>query len=111
MKKQRWFGFIGHTRKHLAVWGCAGLVLATVFILCRGRKDNPWPNSPSIPLMASNGPGSSIPMNMPWYLRSGQWRADMRSIGALLRYLTDAEQIAQTNPVPVKAEISSDRFG
>jgi hypothetical protein len=43
---------------------------------------------------------------MPWYIRSGQWRADMRSLAAALRYLTDLEQTAsaaQTNLIPPKA--------
>jgi len=41
---------------------------------------------------------------VPWYIRSGQWRADVRSLAAVLRYLAESDSIAQTNPVPPKAD-------
>jgi hypothetical protein len=42
-------------------------------------------------------------MSVPWYFRSRQWQADMRSLAAGMRYLTDTEQIAKTNQIPAKA--------
>jgi hypothetical protein len=42
-------------------------------------------------------------MRISWYIRSGQWQADLRSLAALLRYLEDSGEVAQTNPTPAKA--------
>jgi len=41
---------------------------------------------------------------MLWYFRSGQWRADMRSVVAALRYLAQSETISQTNLTRTKAD-------
>ncbi|HLH57171.1 MAG TPA: hypothetical protein VKY92_26565 [Verrucomicrobiae bacterium] len=38
---------------------------------------------------------------VPWYVRSGQWHADMRSIAAIWRYLMDADLDGPTNGTPL----------
>jgi hypothetical protein len=35
--------------------------------------------------------------NFAWYVRSGQWRADLRSVAAAIEYLAEPATIAQTN--------------
>jgi len=35
-----------------------------------------------------------------WYIRSGQWRADLRSLVAVLEYLREPAGIGQTNGLP-----------
>lgn len=42
---------------------------------------------------------------VPWYVRSGQWHADIRSLAAVWRYLTDVE-VAQTNGLASPAQDS-----
>jgi hypothetical protein len=54
----------------------------------------------SVPLIASNGPGPGIPLQLPRYLRSGQWRADLRSLDALVHYLSEPNLIMETNQIP-----------
>jgi hypothetical protein len=54
-------------------------------------------------LVASNSPVSVTRMRVRWYFGNRQWQADMRSLAAVVRYLTDSEQMAQTNPIPRKA--------
>lgn len=39
-------------------------------------------------------------VTVPWYLRSGQWQADIRSLAAVWRFLTDADLAGQTNGSP-----------
>jgi hypothetical protein len=66
---------------------------------------SPVPGTNQFLLVSNNLPWTK--RAMPWYLRSGQWRADMRSLAAVLRYLTDSEDTAsttQTNLMPAKAD-------
>jgi len=35
--------------------------------------------------------------NFAWYMKSGQWRADMRSLAAAIEYLAEPATVAQTN--------------
>ena len=44
------------------------------------------------------GPG------LPWYIRSGQWRADMRSLVAAFQYLAQTDTLQHTNLMPAKAD-------
>jgi hypothetical protein len=41
---------------------------------------------------------------VPWYIRSGQWRADVRSLAAVLRYLAESDVSGRTNPLPTRAD-------
>ena len=83
-------------------WKCAGLAFASVLLFSGLLNDCAGPEFASPPFMASNStvPGTGVP----WYFRSGQWRADMRSLAEVLRYLAESQKIAQTNPVPAKAD-------
>ena len=42
--------------------------------------------------------------NLAWYVRSGQWRADMRSLAAAIQYLSESVPVAQTNGLVTKAD-------
>jgi len=42
--------------------------------------------------------------DLAWYVRSGQWRADMRSVAAAIQYLSEPVTVAQTNGPVVKAD-------
>jgi len=105
--KDQWRGRRDGSWIRQLAWACAGfLFLATVlFAPSHKRTDgSPVPLTNQF-LLVSNNHGWTR-RAMPWYIRSGQWRADMRSLAAALRYLTDLEQTAsaaQTNLIPSKA--------
>jgi len=42
--------------------------------------------------------------DLAWYVRSGQWRADMRSVAAAIQYLSEPVTVAQTNGPVIKAD-------
>ena len=42
--------------------------------------------------------------NLAWYIRSGQWRADIRSLAAAIQYLSEPVTVAQTNGPATKAD-------
>ena len=44
------------------------------------------------------------PHDLAWYVNSGQWRADMRSVAAAIQYLSEPVTVAQTNGPVVKAD-------
>lgn len=96
--------------KRPVIWVSTGLVylaVLSVVPLAPGPKGDSIPIPvPNQCLVASNNPAAT--RAMPWYIRSGQWRADMRSLAAALRYLTDSESTAalipQTNFIPGKAD-------
>jgi hypothetical protein len=52
-------------------------------------------------LIASSEPRRLGPA---WYIRSGQWRADLRSLVAVLQYLREPAGLAQTNGAVAKAD-------
>lgn len=87
-----------------AVWACAGLVLAAIILFGPAIDDRTGPALINPPLVASNSPAPSTHTGVPWYIRSGQWQADMRSLSAVLKFLTDPEKIVQTNPIPARAD-------
>lgn len=94
--------------KRPAAWVSAGLVyLAILTVAPTPPKPDVLPNLGANPvLVASNNPAGPT-RALPWYIRSGQWRADMRSLAAALRYLTDSESAAAaapTNFIPGKAD-------
>ncbi len=84
------------------VWAFGGLVFATILLFCLSL-DCVGPLPTNAMLVASNSPGPITRMGIPWYFRSRQWQADMQSLAAAMRYLTDSEQIAITNQIPAKA--------
>jgi len=61
-------------------------------------------------LVASNAFGQAKTSGVTWYIQSGQWRADLRSLTAVLHYLAEPQIMAQTNSLPANAEID-DRCG
>jgi hypothetical protein len=79
-------------------------VLAAILLFGPLPDDRSGPASVTPLLVASNSPVRITRTSVPWYIRSGQWQADMRSLSAVLRYLTDSEKTAQTNPIPAKAD-------
>jgi hypothetical protein len=103
MKKQLRSGTLGEFWNSLMACACVALVLSGVFFFGPRHKDRAVAAMTNEPLVASNSLASIKRVSVPWYFRSGQLEADMRSIAALLRYLTDTEKIAQTNPIPTKA--------
>ena len=82
----------------------AGLLVAAALIWKSLPADTSVPGLAGSFLVASNSPAPGRGVTVPWYIRSGQWQADMRSLEAILRYLTDSEVIAQTNSMPTKAD-------
>jgi hypothetical protein len=100
--RKRWWSGIIWSRQ--SVWVCGGLLLAGALVIGSSFKNRAWTTDSNPPLMASNGPVSLDRLSMPWYIRSGQWQGDLRSLGALLKYLTDSDETAQTNVIPVKAD-------
>ena len=70
----------------------SGLLIRTGLFYQPGQ-----PSVTRIVMVDSNSFYSVKRAALPWYLRSGQWQADMRSLAAIWRYLTDADLAAQTN--------------
>ncbi len=97
--KIRWAGLFYRSRKRKAKWICGGFVLAAVLLLAgwylRFQQSSDLDGSPALLVASTNfSPGQR---GMPWYIHSGQWRADIRSLGALLRYLSEREGTVSTN--------------
>jgi hypothetical protein len=84
------------------VWACGGLLLATVLFFGLSL-DCAGPPTANVILVASNNPVPITRMSVPWYFRNRQWQADMRSLAEVMHYLTDSEQITQTNQTRAKA--------
>jgi len=84
---------------------CARLLVAALLFLAPVRQANLRLRR-TAPVVASAQPSPNAfeQAGMPWYFRSGQWRADIRSLVAALRYLTQSETIAQTNLTLTKAD-------
>ena len=96
-------GFMIPLRDRVLVWACGGLALVLIHLFGQTNEPKATPQAANPILVASNSLTSISKRSAPWYLRSGQWRADMRSVSELLRYLLDSEQVAETNSVPIKA--------
>jgi hypothetical protein len=78
----------------------AGSCVAIALIAGLVSWKDPWSNSqptPEASLVASNTPLSVTHVTVPWYFKKDQWRADMRTLEGILRYLSDAGELAQTN--------------
>ena len=54
-------------------------------------------------LLSSSCLYSARRATIPWYMRSGQWQADIRSLAEAWRYITDADLVSQTNGMPSRA--------
>jgi hypothetical protein len=103
MKKRGKWTWFGQSASCRAISVCAGLVIVGILILRQFHGRWEVPSLANAPLLASNGPAATSHIRMAWYVRSGQWQADLRSLVALLRYLEDSAEVAQTNPTPAKA--------
>lgn len=87
------------------VWAWAGLLAIAIFFLDSIREAHTGPKQGNLSNSSpSVGPTLLEQPGVPWYIRSGQWRADMRSLVAVLRYLAQPESLGQTNPMPAKAD-------
>jgi hypothetical protein len=103
--KKRAFRLNHEFRNHRIVMACGGLLIFAILFLGPFRKAHTGLDGTSIPTAApSSGAALLEGPGVPWYIRSGQWRADVRSLVAALRYLTESDSVAQTNLVPAKAE-------
>lgn len=51
----------------------------------------------AVPKVANGKPGNT--RRLSWYLRSGQWRADARTLAAAFQFLVDSDPVA---PIPSK---------
>jgi len=75
--------------------GLVGLLLLTTFT---------WIGLAGLP------PGGSIrdrngPLRFGWYLRSGQWRADLRTLAAAVAYVVDQDNSAQPKNIAAIAQL------
>ena len=84
---------------------CARLLVAAMLFLAPIREATIGPRR-TAPIVASASANSNAfeQPGMPWYFRSGQWRADIRSLVAALLYLAQSDAMAQTNLIPTKAD-------
>ena len=81
----------------------AALLVVAIPLLGPIRQNRSGPKPTSLPIAAPpNGPGSLEELALPWYIRSGQWRADVRSLVAALHYLAQSDSPQQTNLMPPK---------
>ncbi len=58
---------------------------------------------PSAPSGAAVQVKSGFDSRLSWYVHSGQWRADARTLAALVRYLVSPEPTPLTNQPTVRA--------
>jgi len=75
--------------------GLVGLLLLTTFT---------WIGFAGLP------PGGSLrdrsgPLRFGWYLRSGQWRADLRTLAAAVAYVVDEDNSAQPKNIAATAQL------
>lgn len=89
-----------------SAWICAGFLVGAILFAGRLPEGRSGLTVMRVPLIVSNCPVSLERQAGPWYFRSGQWRADMRSLAALLRFLADSEKIevVETNVIPAKTD-------
>ena len=102
MKMRRHDGTLQHR-----IWGIGipcvavlvlGFILQNPMVAMRAN-----PATAQVTLLGSNGVFSARHATLPWYMRSGQWQADIRSLTAAWRYITDADLVAQTNGMRLRA--------
>ena len=99
------FGSLDGSWNHRIIRAGAGLlVLAILFLgpLPQANNELKSTTAPTAPPLSSSL--SIEHAGVPWYFRSGQWRADVRSLVAVLRYLTQSDSPAQTNLTPAKVD-------
>ncbi len=89
------------------VIGC--VILSTLSILLERGPGSIFRPKPPVAFTTLEVASTTSPQakrgRVPWYIRSGQWRADIRTLNALLHYLTEPQKVAQTNGMPVNAEM------
>ena len=73
----RWLGLLGLLLIAASAWIALGLL------------------QPGGPLRDQSGP-----LRAGWYLRSGQWRADLRTLVAVVAYVVDQDKGAQPQKFP-----------
>ena len=86
-------------RKYI-VAACAGLLIGLVMLGLIEPSESKV-SSTALPLNSASS-GHLPRGTLPWYVYSGQWRADVQTLAAVLRYLTDADRVAQTNGVALR---------
>lgn len=94
----------GYRRPRVKTWELAALCAAGLVLGLLTRTD-PFYLRPQPPVaLLVRGDTNTLcclkRVTVPWYLRSGQWQADIRSLAAVWRYLTDADLAGQTNGSP-----------
>jgi hypothetical protein len=85
----------------------AGFLLVGIVLLSRGNLREVRLGRDSVSGSVSGplqNPGPSKRSQLGWYVRSGQWRADMRSVAAAIQYLSDSAAVPQTNGPVSKAD-------
>jgi hypothetical protein len=82
---------------------CAAVLILGFIVQNRIQVMRTGPITEQVVLLGSNGVYSARRATLPWYMRSGQWQADIRSLAAAWRYITDADLVAQTNGTPLRA--------
>lgn len=102
--KEGWFGSQKGTWRRRTAWMSIGW-LAIALLLNGGLREAPnQPNLGSVRAPAAASVATLVEQQgVPWYFHSGQWRADVRSLIAALRYLTQSDSMVQTNPMPTRA--------
>lgn len=92
-------------KARLTVAVLGGFLLAITFLkIAADREHVPISPIQVRPAVLAGASAQAQGARLPWYLRSGQWRADVRSLAALLQYLSEPQSFAQTNVTPAKAE-------
>ena len=87
-------------REGIVLGACAALL---IYLVTFRLYQQPKLDVARAPLpLNSNSPAHLLRGTLPWYVHSGQWRADVQTLAAVLRYLTDADKVAQTNGACLK---------
>jgi hypothetical protein len=73
-----------------AAWGCLLVVICLVVITALLHGNIAQARSQEQPSATRCGPDFTKRADLLWYFDSGQWRADVRSLAAAIRFLLEA---------------------
>ena len=93
------------TSGHRSMVGAAVVLFLSILLLSLGTvREMPLAREGVRVADASETQRQHKRHDLAWYVRSGQWRADMRSLAAAIQYLSESATVAQTNGPAAKAD-------
>ena len=92
-------------RGHRSMVVCAVVLFLSILLLSLGTvREAPLAGEAVRVANAAETQRQHKRHDLGWYVRSGQWRADIRSVAAAIQYLSEPGTVAQTNGPAAKAD-------